>query len=72
MDVARAGRKLSQVPGSLTTLYAVTGPDPDQHPCIGLVASPEIAAAIVDALNTTGQPLPAARLAPGRPDDGPT
>jgi hypothetical protein len=58
MDVMRAGRSLSQVPESLCTLYRVTGEDWQDHECIGIVKSPEIAAAVCEAVNAQGIPLP--------------
>ena len=55
----RAGRTLSQVPESLCTLYRVTGDDWEAHECVGMVATPEIAAAVCEAVNARGVPLPA-------------
>lgn len=53
----RPGRHLSRTPG-LCTLYAVTGDDWEQHECVGVVATPEIAAAVCEAVNARGVPLP--------------
>jgi hypothetical protein len=55
--IMRPGRTLSQTPG-LCTLYRVTGDDWQEHECIGMVASPEIAEALCDAVNALGVPLP--------------
>lgn len=56
--IMRPGRSLSQTPG-LCTLYRVTGDDWKAHECIGMVASPEVAAAVCGAVNALGVPLPA-------------
>jgi hypothetical protein len=57
--VMRPGRHLSRTPG-LCTLYAITGDDWVDHVCVGVVATPEIAAAICEAVNARGVPLPTA------------
>jgi hypothetical protein len=51
----RTGRTLSQQPGPCT-LYRVTGDGQDE--CVGMVNSNEIAAAICEAVNARGIPLP--------------
>jgi hypothetical protein len=61
VTVMRPGRHLSLTPG-LCTLYAVTGDDWEQHACVGVVATPEIAAAVCEAVNARGVPLPVAGL----------
>ena len=48
----RTGRTLGR------TLYRVTGPDWKAHECIGLADTPDIAAAICEAVNAYGKPLP--------------
>jgi hypothetical protein len=53
----RTGRSLSQTPG-LCTLYRVTGDDWQDHECIGMMATPELAQAICEAVNAHGRPLP--------------
>jgi hypothetical protein len=55
----RPGRKLSRTPG-LCTVYAVTGDDWEKHVCVGIMATPAIAAAVCEAVNARGVPLPAA------------
>lgn len=55
----RPGRHLSRWPG-LCTLYRVTGEDQERHECVGVMASPELAAAVCEAVNARGVPLPPA------------
>jgi hypothetical protein len=57
----RPGRKLSQSPG-MCTLYRVTGDDWEAHECVGMVATPEIAAAVCEAVNARGVPLPSGEV----------
>jgi len=59
VTLMRPGRKLSRTQG-LCTVYAVTGDDWEAHVCVGIVATPAIAAAVCDAVNARGVPLPAA------------
>lgn len=58
----RAGRTLSQVPESLCTLYRVRGETWEDHECVGIVKSPEIAAAVCEAVNARGVPLPSGEV----------
>jgi len=58
-SLMRPGRTLSQAPG-LCTVYRVTGQDWAGHECVGVVSSPELAAAVCEAVNARGLPLPGA------------
>jgi hypothetical protein len=55
--IMRPGRTLGQSPG-LCTLYRVTGDDWKAHERVGVVISPEVAAAVCGAVNARGVPLP--------------
>lgn len=48
-----------RAPG-LCTLYRVAGEDWERHECVGVVSSPELAAAVCEAVNARGVPLPPA------------
>jgi hypothetical protein len=56
-EIMRPGRKLAHA-GGLCTLYAVRGEDWEAHQCVGMVATAALAAAICDAVNAAGKPLP--------------
>jgi hypothetical protein len=57
VTLMRPGRKLSQTTG-LCTVYAADGGDWEAHECVGIMATPAIAAAVCEAVNARGVPLP--------------